>query len=150
MGNILKLVIQHESPVSSLFLETGKICPHKSAFLLGDNQLENYFRDGSGSRLILVLTYLLASFLTSAHPFPLEPPRLSTGNVLFWLWHFQWTDLLYWQDSFSDIRMDKAHASSKLNRKARLLGFFFLMDISIGVIFIKWYKMTLLFPKAKS
>ena len=35
MGNILKLVIQHESPVSSLFLETGMICPHKSAFLVG-------------------------------------------------------------------------------------------------------------------
>lgn len=66
-----------------------------------------------------------ASFLTAAHPFHLSLQCLSTGNVLFWLWHFQWTDLLYWQDSFSDIRIDKAHASSKLNRKARLLGFFF-------------------------
>lgn len=83
MGNILKLEIQHESPVSSLFLEPGKICPHKSAFLLRDNQVGSYFRDGSGSQLILVLTYLLASLLTSAHPFPLELAHLSPGNVLF-------------------------------------------------------------------
>ena len=64
-------------------LKQGRFARTSLHFLLGDNQLGSYFRDGSGSRLILVLTYLLASFLTSAHPFPLEPPRLSTGNVLF-------------------------------------------------------------------
>lgn len=73
MGNILKLEIQHESPVSSLFLETGmNDLPTQVCIVGGDNQLGSYFRDGSGPQLILVLTYLLASFLTSAHPFPLE------------------------------------------------------------------------------
>lgn len=65
-------------------LKQGRFARTSLHFLLGDNQLEVISGMAQALRLILVLTYLLASFLTSAYPFPLEPPRLNcTGNVLF-------------------------------------------------------------------
>lgn len=151
MGNILKLEIQHESPVSSLFLETGKICPHKSALFTWGQSVGKLFQ--GWLRL-------------SAHPGPHISASL-ISNICPPLSTWASTPQ-YRKCSFLTVALSvnrslilarlifryKDRQSTcvfKTQQKSKTIRFFFfLMDISIGVIFIKWYKMTLLFPKAKS
>lgn len=86
MGNILKLKIQHEGPISSLLSETGEDLPVRVCiFACGQSAgAGKSFQGRLGLSAPPGLTYLLASFLTSAHPFLLELANLGAGNVLFY------------------------------------------------------------------